>query len=255
MDEKYLRKIEKLIKKQKKFKKIHFEYLTDTLKLIGIFENPYSIVSLENTNDDVLKNIVKMSFEKINTLNLNKRIKNKLFLLWDYLAKGDKIKKADIIFVFGGKSINRVKEAVKLYKKGFAKKILFSGGTSIYIKNDKITEAEYYAQIAKEYNIPEKDLILETLSTNTPENVINSISLLKKLNFLPKRIILITVSYHMLRAYLTFKSAADWNPALIRHPVPSEKFKKENYFKDINGWSYVFFEYIKLWIARLMKHF
>jgi len=254
-NKKYLSKVKRLIKNKKSFEKIHFEYLTDVLKLLGFSKNPYSMISLKNPNNKNLISLVRESFEKINNTKIDKKIKDKLFILWNYLTKYDKLKKAELVFVFGGGGINRVNEAIKLYKKGFAKKILFSGGTPIYIKKHKIAESKYYANIAKKYKIPKEDLILETSSKNTPENVVNSISILKKINFLPKKIILITVTYHMLRAYLTFKSACDWDPILIRHPVPSEKFKKENFFKDINGWSYVFFEYIKLWIARLMKHF
>jgi uncharacterized SAM-binding protein YcdF (DUF218 family) len=144
---------------------------------------------------------------------------------------------------------------VRLWQEGLAEKILFTGQQASYMKDVDVTEAEYYAQIAKLAGVPESALILEVCAKNTPENVRNSIKELHKVNFLPKKIILITLAYHMRRSYLTFKSAAEWDPILIKHPVASAKFTREDYFKSSEGWSYVFFEYIKMYGARLMKHF
>lgn len=254
-NKKYLSDVAKTIKKREPTEEIRFEYLAEALSSLSILENPYSLVSLDNLNPDSLRNLVFRSFEKINNAELTKDIKEKLFRLWDYLAEGDSLERSELIFVFGGPGVNRVNEAVKLWKEGFGSKILFTGQKASYMKDVDITEAEHYAKIAKNEGVPENDLILETLAKNTPENAVNSILQLQRINFLPKKIILITLDYHMRRSYLTFKSVAEWRPILIRHSVPSMKYAQENYFKDFNGWSYVFFEYIKMYGARLMKHF
>lgn len=254
-DRKYLGDVAKTIKEREPFEEIHFEYLTDVLNSLGLLENPYSLVSLDNLNPDSLQSLVSRSFENINSIELTKEIKNNLLHLWDYLAEEDKLEKADLIFVFGGPGINRVNDAIKLWKEKLGDKVLFTGQKASYMKDVGITEAEYYANIAREEGVPENDLILETYAKNTPENVSNSINQLRKIGFLPKKIILITLVYHMRRSYLTFKSAAEWDPILIRHPVVSAKFTRENYFKNLDGWSYIFFEYIKMYGARLMKHF
>jgi len=222
---------------------------------MGFLENPYSFVSLNNLKPESLQTLVSQSFEKINKTELTNEIKHTLFRLWDYLAESDSLEKADMLFVFGGANSHRADEAIKLYKEKYGHKILFTGQKASYLKNTEIAEAEHYANIAKNEGVPINDLILETSAKNTPENVVNSISKLKEINFLPAKIILITLAYHMRRAYLTFKSAAEWNPILIKHPISSSKYTRENYFKDFNGWSYIFFEYIKMYGARLMKHF
>lgn len=254
-NKKYLGDVAKTIKKREPFEEIRFEYLSDVLNSLGILEDPYSLVSLDNLSPDFLQTLVLRSFEKINGMELTEEIKNKLFRLWDYLAEEDKLEKADLVFVFGGPGINRVNEAIRLWKDKLGDKILFTGQKASYMKDIDITEAERYANIARDEGVPENTLILETSATNTPENVRNSITKLHQIDFLPRKIILITIVYHMRRSYLTFKSAAEWNPILIRRPVPSAKFTQEDYFKDPSGWSYIFFEYIKMYGARLMKHF
>ena len=124
-----------------------------------------------------------------------------------------------------------------------------------YMKEVDIAEAEVFAQVAEKEGVPASDIILEKEAVNTVENATKSIELLKRLGELPQRIILIQIAYQMRRAYLTFKAASDWNPELIKHPAPSGKFKREDYFISKDGWSYIFNEFIKLYGARLMKHF
>lgn len=254
-NKKYIRDVADAIQQRAPMEEIRFEYLTNALFTLGFSENPYLLVSMENFNSEPLKELVQKSFEKVSSMELTPEIKSALFLLWDYLAGADTLTQSDLIFVFGGPGIHRAHEAIRLWKEGFGAKILFTGRHASYMENVEVTEAEYYASVARESGIPEHALLLETAAKNTPENVVNSIALLRELGDLPKKIILITLAYHMRRSYLTFKSVAEWEPSIVRYPVPSAKYTRENYFKDSNGWSYVFFEYIKIYGARLMKHF
>lgn len=254
-EKEYLEDVARTISERAPLEEIKFEYLTDVLGSLDFSGNPYEFVSLENLNPESLQSLVEKSFLKINSIKLTDDIKEKLFRLWDYLSESDSLEQSDLIFVFGGPGLQRVNEAVGLYKEGRANRILFTGRMASYMKDIDVTEAEYYAGVAKDQGVPTENIILETEAKNTPENAANSIKILKTTNFLPSKVILVTIAYHMRRSYLTFKSAADWNPKLIRHPVASEKYTKENYFLDKNGWSYVFFEYIKIYGARLMKHF
>lgn len=253
-DKNYLSNVAKIIKKRNNTEEIRFDYLTEFLDSISL-GSPYPLISLDNLRTDSLQNLVLQSFEKINSAKLTEGDKDRLFRLWDYLAEADALEPAELIFVFGGPGTHRVDEAVKLWKEGLGSKILFTGHKASYMKDIDMTEAEYYAEIAIKKGVPENNLILETAAKNTPENVVNSILKLKQISFLPEKIILITLAFHMRRSYLTFKSAAEWNPILIRHPVVFSKHSRENYFKDFEEWSYVFFEYVKMYGARLMGHF
>jgi hypothetical protein len=254
-DKEYLTGVAKSITEREPLEKIQFEYLTDTLQALDITENPYDLVSKENLNPEALKALVDESFSHIQSGEITLELKEKLSRLWDYLAEEDPLEKANLIFVFGGPGIQRVNEAVSLYKKGYASRILFTGQKASYMERVDVTEAEHYGNLAREQGVSEGDIILETGAKNTPENATKSVAILKASGQLPERIILITLPYHMRRSYLTFKSVADWHPKLIRRVIPSAKYTRENYFADKNGWSYVFFEYMKLWGARLMRHF
>lgn len=103
--------------------------------------------------------------------------------------------------------------------------------------------------------MPEEDIILETRAINTPENVIKSVEVLKERDFFPKSIIGVTLNYHMRRACMTFRVAYPEEVHFQRHPINAPEFEREGYFLDKKLLSYVYYEYIKLYGARLMKHF
>ena len=92
-------------------------------------------------------------------------------------------KKYDVAVVLGGisdfdgnynmlefnESSDRIMHAIKLYKQGFVKKILLSGGTGTMIGLD-IREAPNLKKYLTEIGINEEDIILEKNSRNTKEN-------------------------------------------------------------------------------------
>lgn len=113
--------------KGKKVEDIEFHLLDDTLNVLGFSESPYTLVNLDSLTSGAIEDLVNKAFEKINNAKLSKEVLQKLYNLWDYLAEEDALEKSDLIFVFGGKGAGRAKEAAKLYKEGWASKILFSG--------------------------------------------------------------------------------------------------------------------------------
>ena len=253
-DKEYLKKVAGAIKAGAPLEDIKFELLHEAILALGFSDNPYSSLDLDNLNVKAIQPIVDKTFEAI-VAGISGKIKEKLYALWDYLCESDPLQKSDLIFVFGGGGETRPKEAAKLYKEHWAPKILFTGQKPSYVKDVNITEAEIFAQVAEKEGVPIADIILEKKAVNTVENATKSIELLRQKSELPKRIILIQIAYQMRRAYLTFKAASDWNPELIKHPAPSGRFKREDYFMNKDGWSYIFNEFIKLYCARLMKHF
>lgn len=253
-DKDYLKKVAKSIKEKEPIEEINFGLLNDALNDLGISEDPYSFLNPEDLKMDEVQTIIDRSFEAIQK-GVSEEMKDKLIALWDYLCESDPLQKSDLIFVFGGGGETRPKEAAKLYKEGWAPKVLFTGHKASFMGDVEITEAEAFGRVAEKDGVPSDDIILEKEALNTVENATKSIELLKEKGELPHRLILIQIAYQMRRAYLTFKAAADWNPELIKHPAPSGKFKREDYFTTKDGWSYVFNEFIKMYGARLMKHF
>jgi uncharacterized SAM-binding protein YcdF (DUF218 family) len=141
-----------------------------------------------------------------------------------------------LIFVFGGPNDIKAIGSAKLYKEGYASKIMYTGNQASYIKNSNIPESEYLKNIAIQEGVQESDIIIENQSINSTENAAFGIKKLKDINFNFNKIILVTLPYHMRRASLTLLSAInDKNVKVIKRIVPSAKYTRENYFKDLNG--------------------
>jgi uncharacterized SAM-binding protein YcdF (DUF218 family) len=253
-DPEYIRNIKESIKGTGNLEDVHFELLNEALLALGISEDPYEYVTAEGYDTENLENVINEVSAKLAEAPVSPEIETKLYALWDYLCAGDPVGKADVAIVFGGGGASRPILAAELYKEGYAGKLLFTGHSASFMKDGGKTEAELFADIAMENDVPESDIILETKAKNTPENAINSIEILKELGPLPEKIILVQIEYQMLRAYYTFKAVADWDPTLIRQPAPSAKYTRDKFWEDKTALSYVFNEFIKINIARKMGH-
>lgn len=125
-------------------------------------------------------------------------------------AERDEKKPADVIVVLGTKAyinnaynpclVARVKHGVDLYQKHYAPKLLFSGGND---KKEKINEAQAMKQIALSLGVPAKDILIESLSNTTYENLLYSKKIFKKQQV--KSIIIVTEPFHLPRALLVAK--------------------------------------------------
>lgn len=100
--------------------------------------------------------------------------------------------------------IDRLLQAVKLYRRGLIKKIVISGGHGGITPD--LAEAIVIKDLLMEFNIPENDIIIEAKSRNTHENAIYTAKMLapqkKKASYL-----LITSGHHLPRARACFKKA------------------------------------------------
>jgi len=251
-DKEYIQKVAESISKKAPLEDIPFHYLTDVLTKLGINETPFDFKDADQFDSELINNLAHRSFNAI-PQTLSDDFLSALYRLWDYLAESDDLKPADLIFVFGSANEESPKKAVKLYLEKFASQIMFTGHSAAYQEKMGTSEAERFAKIAEQLGVPRDAMILETQSRNTPENVINGIKLLKERGLKPESIILITYSFHMRRAYLTFRGVLDWNAKLLRQSVASDG--RENFFRDEKRWTYVFFEFVKIYAGRMMKHF
>ncbi|HEV7121514.1 MAG TPA: YdcF family protein [Candidatus Paceibacterota bacterium] len=251
----YLDKVGGLISSNGPIEEIHFEYLTEALAALDITEDPYASYPPSDQGKENIDAILKTSFEKITTEPISNDRTERLHRLWDYLAESDSLESADLIYVFGGIGKLSVLEGIRLKKENYAPKIMFSGNKPSYAGEVPTTEAEEYKALAMEEGVDEAVILIEKESINTPENIVNSAKILHSLGPLPKKIIAVSIAYHMRRASLTMRAGFDWNYQLIRHAGPSTKYSRENYFMDEKGWSYVFYEYLKMYGAREMGHF
>lgn len=135
-------------------------------------------------------------------------------LVW-FLASPLKIvqlpEKADCIVVFAGGVgesglagqgyEERVEYAVELYKKGYARHIIFSSGYMYVFKEPLVMKI-----LAISLRIPEEAIILEDKANSTYENVEFTKEILKQKNW--NDILLLSSPYHMLRASMVFNKIA-----------------------------------------------
>ena len=119
------------------------------------------------------------------------------------------------------RSVDRLLQAVKLYKTGKVEKIVFSGGDAT-IFGDDYKEADIIKQYLKDIGLPEKDMIFENLSRNTYENATFVYRLLKPTS--TDNILIITSGFHMKRALGCFKKTG-MNPDYIVADLYSGKRK------------------------------
>lgn len=113
-----------------------------------------------------------------------------LQVIWDYLCLNEPLEKADCIVGFGNFNTDIARRAAELYLQGWAPKILFTGGLG---RNTEgllpEPEAVRFARVAMACGVPEEDIILESNSTNTKENILFTRETLKNLGLPHERIL------------------------------------------------------------------
>lgn len=104
-----------------------------------------------------------------------------------------------------GTSVDRVIQAVSLYKQGRIKRILISGGSGLLLQQ-QYKESDLLEEVFVNMGVSANDLIRENRSRNTYENAIFSADLLRKKN-IGEKVLVITSSYHMRRTLACFNKA------------------------------------------------
>ena len=153
---------------------------------------------------------------------------------------------ADAIVVFaggvgesgqaGGGYQERVKQAIDLYKSGYAPIVVLSSGF-VY----SFREAEVMRAVAVDNGVPSGSILLEQKAANTHENVMFVKNILDDHHC--TRVLLVSSPYHMRRALLTWHQVAP-AIAVIPTPPPQSQFYEHSRgasFEQIRGivWEYV----------------
>jgi uncharacterized SAM-binding protein YcdF (DUF218 family)/glycosyltransferase involved in cell wall biosynthesis len=150
-------------------------------------------------------------------------------LVWlaaEPLKVTDAPRKADAIVVFaggvgesgqaGGGYQERVKQAVDLYRQGYAPRMIFSSGFVFAFQ-----EAEVMKSLAVANGVPERAILLEKQAANTRDNVVLSDRILQAQGW--RSILLVSSPYHMRRALLVWRRAAP-DVEVTPTPVPQSQF-------------------------------
>lgn len=144
-----------------------------------------------------MKEQLKYLITKLDNDNLTKEDIDKINKYM--FSFNDKITSPDLILVLASSSIKRIEKAIELSKK-YNLKISISGAN--YLKKDRMYEYEKYYIYAITHGISKDNLIIESISHNTKENIRNSLRLIKDKYH---SIIIVSSSQHLLRVKLTLE--------------------------------------------------
>ncbi|MDD5353147.1 MAG: ElyC/SanA/YdcF family protein, partial [Candidatus Omnitrophica bacterium] len=198
--------------------------------------SPLTNQSKENRNDSTNSSPIRANDRNNFTSSsptVDLRVKTQVLL--DFLTQRDVaqmsakalferfgIQSADILLILGSSRLEVIEEAARIHKQGLTRRILIAGGigreTELLRENiqrsqyaDKIaglqekSEAEIYRDILYLYGIPEEDFVaIDTTSTNSEENIRNTLALLEGSNEAVRSIVVLQHPALQRRAMATF---------------------------------------------------
>jgi uncharacterized SAM-binding protein YcdF (DUF218 family) len=144
-----------------------------------------------------------------------------------------------IIAISGGDTQARTAEAIKLYKAGWAPKLIFSGAA---LDTSGPSNAEAMRNQALASGVPDRDILLDKIAVDTTHNATGALSLLNKRD---RRVILVTSPYHQRRASIEFQRVFGEEITLVNHPTPTDRNWGPNWWMTVNGWVIALTETLK----------
>lgn len=162
------------------------------------------------------------------------------------IVDNDCLKPSDAIILLEGDGFHRFQKAVDLYKKGFGKKIVFSG--AIVQKEYGSYPFEEVRPFILKAGVPEEDLIHEDKSLHTQQQAVEVVKMAMENGW--KRLALVASHEHQYRAYLTFlRQVLDSKSGIILYNAPVRNL---DWFVD-SGWG-MRFDRLKAEIERIEKY-
>lgn len=146
-------------------------------------------------------------------MNYSSNVLENAKTIFDYLYLKEMPVKANAVLGFGHFDLKIPRRCAELYLKGYAPKIIFTGGVGAGSADFEFPEAiEFLNLVKREFpEIPEQDIITEPNSTNTGENLRFTNEVLEKknpdftFNMGINKVLKVSNAYRQRRAYLTCK--------------------------------------------------
>lgn len=145
-----------------------------------------------------------------------------------------------IVAVSGGDTNARTDEAIRLYKNGWAKYLVFSGAAQDKTGPSNASAMQSRAIAA---GVPEFLIRLDEYSETTRQNAENSQTIFSSLGI--KSIILVTSGYHQKRASLEFNRRAE-GVKILNHPVSRDRDWSTWWWTNPRGWNLATGELFKI---------
>ncbi len=191
---------------------------------------------------------------------------------WEVPAtKFSDLKTYDYGIVLGGMSVNdeemnrvqfyrgvdRLIQAIDLYKRGYIKKIIFTGGSGRLL-HPEMKEGELLKPYILKMGVATEDLLIENESNNTRENAVFTKKLIDN-DSLKGKFLLITSAFHMRRSLRCFKKVGiTADPYSTDRFAGPRKFEFDHLFipniSSMNDWTGLIHEMIGYFTYRIMGY-
>jgi uncharacterized SAM-binding protein YcdF (DUF218 family) len=145
-----------------------------------------------------------------------------------------------IVAISGGDTTARTKEAISLFKNGWANKLILSGAAQ-----DKTgpSNAAVMKKLAIDDGVPESAIIIDEYSETTEQNAENSNKIFTSNNI--KKVIVVTSGYHQRRAGLEFTKRTQ-NIVILNHPTKTGNDWSFWWWVTPTGWYLAISEIVKI---------
>ena len=149
-----------------------------------------------------------------------------------YLSPQDELAQVDaIIAISGGNTNARTREAVDLYKAGWASTIIFSGAALDPLSP---SNAEVMRMTALDLGVPPEAILIDEASQDTKENATNTKAITDSSGI--ESFILVTSPYHQRRAYLEFRDQFDDSNQILNHSASDSEWSRGDWWQSVRGW-------------------
>ncbi len=182
---------------------------------------------------------------------MNQRIINDIT---NFMFVNDTPQKSDVILIPGTHHHEITELAAELYHKGLAPYILPSGkyySLFGHFVNEMVTEPRYMGDFATEFEfakyilmqngVPESAILCEDKATNTAENAIFSLDVLKAHNITPGRVILCCQAFHSRRAYMSYARIFTDSEFFVVS-TPTQGISRDDWYKTERGYRKIMVE-------------
>jgi len=121
------------------------------------------------------------------------------------------LRRADAILVLGAAQYNgrpspvlqaRLDHAIDLYRQGYARRLIFTGGVGV---GDTLSEAEVGRSYAMKHGVPASDILIERVGLTSAQSVGAAAALMAEDDL--RTALLVSDSYHMMRLELLARRA------------------------------------------------
>lgn len=154
-----------------------------------------------------------------------------------------------IVAISGGDTDARAREAIKLYKAGWAPRLIFSGAA---LDRSGTSNAAAMRLQALRAGVDDTAITIDEASVDTTDNAKKIKQIIEPDGL--QRIILVTSPYHQRRASIEFNRMLGPKVQVINHPTPDDKSWPANWWITPKGWWLTLSESVKVLYITVVGH-